>query len=149
MAKGINIKVSRDRLLTALTDKLNEVKENQADYLKSVSQYESDSKWHSELLKQHALKNSQLITEVNVNRYRSSDDKWVVELLVEIPKSDVVEEPIEPKAPYKGGRGYGRNYLSNDYDDLVADLTNAIRMLEMSDEDTVSTATYASVSRYL
>jgi hypothetical protein len=59
------------------------------------------------------------------------------------------EEPTEPTPPYKGGRGYGRNYVSNDYDDIVADLTNAIRMLELSDEDVVSTATYASVSRFL
>ncbi len=149
MAKGINIKVSKDRLLTALTDKLNEVKENQADYLESVSIYESDSKWHEDLLKQHALDNKHLITEVNINRYRSDDNKWVLELLCEIPKSKVPDAPIEPKAPYGGGRGYGRNYVSNDFGDIVADLTNAIRLLEMSDEDTVSTATYASVSRYL
>jgi hypothetical protein len=54
-----------------------------------------------------------------------------------------------PTKPYGGGRGYGRNYVSNDYDDIVADLTNAIRMLKLSDEEVVSTATYASVSRFL
>ena len=149
MAKGINIKVSRDRLLTALTDKLNEIRFNQEKYLEQVSQYEADKIWHTELLKQHALKNSHLIEEVNLSPYRSTSDKWVMELVYVIPKSDTPEAPIEPKPLYKGGRGYGRNYVSNDYDDLVADLANAIRMLEMSDEDTVSTATYASVSRYL
>jgi hypothetical protein len=39
--------------------------------------------------------------------------------------------------------------VSNDYDDIVADLTNAVRMLRLSDEEVVSTATYASVSRFL
>ena len=149
MSKGINIKVSRDRLLTALTDKINEIKNNQEKYLEEVSQYETDVKWHEGLLKQHALDNPHLINEVNLSKYRSTDDKWVMELVYEIPKSKTPDAPIEPKPPYKGGRGYGRNYVSNDYDDIVAYLTIAIRLLEMSDEDTVSTATYASVSRYL
>ena len=149
MGKGINIKVSRDRLLTALTDKINEIKNNQEKYLEEVSQYETDVKWHEGLLKQHALDNPHLIDEVNLSKYRSTDDKWVMELVYVIPKSKTPDAPIEPNPPYKGGRGYGRNYVSNDYDDIVADLTNAIRLLEMSDEDTVSTATYASVSRFL
>lgn len=149
MGKGINIKVSRDRLLTALTDKINEIKNNQEKYLEQVSQYETDVKWHEGLLKQHALENPQFIDEVNLSKYRSTGDKWVLELVYVIPKSKTPDAPIEPTPLYKGGRGYGRNYVSNDYDDLVADLTNAIRLLEMSDEDTVSTATYASVSRYL
>ncbi len=149
MGKGINIKVSRDRLLTALTDKINEIKNNQEKYLEEVSQYETDVKWHEGLLKQHALDNPHLIDEVNLSKYRSTGDKWVMELVYVIPKSKTPDAPIEPTPPYKGGRGYGRNYVSNDYDDIVADLTNAIRLLEMSDEEVVSTATYASVSRFL
>ena len=83
------------------------------------------------------------------SRWQSDDTITVFEITVKVDNDKLPTEPEEPTPPYKGGRGYGRNYVSNDYDDIVADLTNAIRMLELSDEDVVSTATYASVSRFL
>ena len=149
MSKGINIKVSKDKLLGALQDKLNEVHSNQALYEAGVKTHQDNWKDYEEAIKKIALKNLNSITGVIKSRWQSDDTITVFEITVKVDNDKLPTEPEEPTPPYKGGRGYGRNYVSNDYDDIVADLTNAIRMLELSDEDVVSTATYASVSRFL
>ena len=149
MSKGINIKVSKDKLLGALQDKLNEVHSNQALYEAGVKTHEDNWKDYQEAVKKIALKNLNQVTDVVKSRWQSDDTITVFEITVKVDSDKLPTEPEEPTPPYRGGRGHGRNYVSNDYDDIVADLTNAIRMLKLSDEDVVSTATYASVSRYL
>ena len=149
MSKGINIKVSRDKLVTALKEKLSEVCLKQTLYEGAVKTHEDNWKDYQEAVKKIALKNLNQVTDVVKGRWQSDDTITVFEITVKVDNDKLPAEPKEPTPPYRGGRGYGRNYVSNDYDDIVADLTNAIRMLEMSDEDVVSTATYASVSRFL
>ena len=149
MGKGINIKVSKDKLVTALKEKLSEVCLNQSLYEKAVETHKDNWKNYEEAIKKIALKNLDSVTNVTPARWQNDDDFTVFEITVKVDNTKLPTEPKEPTPPYKGGRGYGRNYVSNDYDDMVADLTNAIRMLKLSDEDVVSTATYASVSRYL
>jgi hypothetical protein len=56
-------------------------------------------------------------------------------------------EPEAPKPPFQS-QGYGRNYIGG-FEDRLAEIQNAIRVLSMSDEEVVSTSTYQSVSRYL
>jgi hypothetical protein len=149
MGKGINIKVSKDKLVTALKEKLSEVCLNQSLYEKAVKTHKDDCKDYQDAVKKIALKNLNLVTDVTKSRWQSDDTITVFEITVKVDNTKLPTEPEEPTPPYKGGRGHGRNYVSNDYDDIVADLTNAIRMLKLSDEEVVSTATYASVSRYL
>jgi hypothetical protein len=149
MGKGINIKVSRDKLLGALEEKLSEVHSNQALYEAGVETHKDNWKNYEEAIKKIALKNLDSVTDVTPARWQNDDNFTVFEITVKVDNTKLPTEPKEPTPPYKGGRGYGRNYVSNDYDDIVADITNAIRMLRLSDEEVVSTATYASVSRFL
>ncbi len=149
MGKGINIKVSKEKLLIALEEKLSEVHSNQALYEAGVETHKDNWKNYEEAIKKIALKNLDSVTDVTPARWQNDDNFTVFEITVKVDNTKLPTEPKEPTPPYKGGRGYGKNYVSNDYDDIVADLTNAIRMLKLSDEDVVSTATYASVSRYL
>jgi hypothetical protein len=148
-SKGINLKVSKDKLVTALKEKLSEVHSNQALYEAGVETHKDNWKNYEEAIKKIALKNLDSVTDVTPARWQNDDNFTVFEITVKVDNTKLPTEPKEPTPPYKGGRGYGKNYVSNDYDDIVADLTNAIRMLKLSDEDVVSTATYASVSRYL
>jgi len=101
------------------------------------------------IIKKIALKNLDLVTDVVKSRWQSDNTVTVFEITVKVDNDKLPKEPVEPTPPYKGGRGYGRNYVSHDYEDIVADMSNAIRMLEMSDEEVISTATYASVAKYL
>ena len=148
-SKGINLKVSKVKLLTALKEKLSEVHTKQVDYLHQVKVYEALKKDRETQIKKIAIKNLDLITDVSERLHWGVENVSVFELRLELPNTQVPAALEEPMPPYKGGRGYGRNYVSNDYDDIVADITNAIRMLELSDEDTVNASTYANVAKYL
>ena len=147
--KGINLKVAKVKLLTALKDKLKEVHSNQALYEAAFETHKNKVKDYEEAIKKIALKNLDLVTGVTKSRWQSDEAVTEFEITVKIDNSKLPTEPEEPMPPYKGGRGYGRNYVSNEYDDIVADITNAIRMLELSDEDTVNASTYANVAKYL
>jgi len=146
MSKGINIKILKSKLLGALEEKLRLVETTQAEYEHQLKISEEEEKDYKEQVKKIVLSNPQFMGEVSHN-WRGNGN--IFEIVVEIPLSLMPPEVKTPTQPYGGGRGYGRNYVSNNYDDIVADLTNAIRMLKLSDEEVVSTATYATVSRYL
>jgi len=148
-SKGISIKIYRVKLLTALKDKLKEVESNQALFEAAVKTHESNCKDYQEAIKKIVLKNLDLVTGVTKSRWQSDEAVTEFEITVKVDSNKLPTEPEEPTPPYKGGRGYGRNYVSNDYHDIVAEMTNAIRMLELSDEEVISTATYASVAKYL
>jgi hypothetical protein len=148
-SKGINIKIYRTKLLTALQDKLDEVQSNQALYEAAVKTHKDIWEDYQNKVKKIALKSIDSVTNVNESRWQSDDNFKVYSFDVKIPVSQLPEQPEEPIPPYRGGRGHGRNYVSNDYEDIFADMSNAIRMLKLSDEEVISTATYASVAKYL
>jgi hypothetical protein len=148
-SKGINIKIYRTKLLTALQDKLDEVQSNQALYEAAVKTHKDIWEDYQNKVKKIALKSVDSVTNVSESRWQSDDNFKVYSFDVKIPVSQLPEQPEEPIPPYRGGRGHGRNYVSNDYEDIFADMSNAIRMLKLSDEEVISTATYASVAKYL
>jgi hypothetical protein len=112
----------------------------EADYSKALD------KWKADFMKSviASVKNGKAkpdsVTERN-HRWGSAsqDDKTtVVELTLNIPKSVLTEQPERPE-------------LYNEWEwkqDREA-LENAIRVLEMSDQEVVSTGTYHSVVKYL
>jgi hypothetical protein len=148
-SKGINIKIYRTKLLTALQDKLNEVQSNQALYEAAVKAHKDIWEDYQNKVKKIAVKSIDSVTNVTESRWQSDDNFKVYSFDVKIPVSQLPQQPEEPIPPYRGGRGHGRNYVSNDYEDIFADMSNAIRMLKLSDEEVISTATYASVAKYL
>ena len=147
--KGINVKIYRTKLLTALQDKLDEVQSNQALYEAAVKTHKDIWEDYQNKVKKIAVKSIDSVTNVTESRWQSDDNFKVYSFDVKIPVNQLPEQPEEPIPPYRGGRGHGRNYVSNDYEDIFADMSNAIRMLKLSDEEVISTATYASVAKYL
>ena len=117
----------------------------------AYSKYEDDHKaWNEEVAK-IAYANFDITStskkSVTTRNAWGNDDSIRVDVEVEIDKSKV---PTEPKAPenHFGSSGYGRTYIGN-FEERISEMQNAIRILNMSDEEVVSTSTYQSVSRYL
>lgn len=150
MSKGISVKVARVKVLEALMSKLDDMEFEQAKYKADVEQYEKDRDNWKDAVAQIAFANFD-ITSANkknvVVRNWGNEDYTRVEVEVHIDNNKLPEEPKHPKNPFDV-RGHGRNYIG-DFDDRKADILNAIRILQLSDEDTVNTATYASVAKYL
>ena len=150
MSKGISVKVARVKVLEALMSKLDDMEYEKAKYDSDVQQYEKDRDNWKDAVAQIAFANFD-ITSANkknvVVRNWGNEDYTRVEVEVHIDNNKLPEEPQRPKNPFDV-RGHGRNYIG-DFDDRKADILNAIRILQLSDEDTVNTATYASVAKYL
>ena len=135
----------------SLEIKVEEMKNQQMNYDLLVSKYESDyADWKNKVAQiaythLDSVKDKQ--KTISVRNAWHSDDKIRVDVEVEIDKTLLPAEPEAPKNPFQTS-GYGRNYIGN-FEDRLAEITNAIRVLSMSDEEVVSTSTYQSVSRYL
>ena len=70
---------------------------------------------------------------------------WCLLLHQPYPHFAVVDESKLPKEPE-------RDYTiihSSEYNDTVAEIENAVRILKMTDEEVVSTSTYNAIARYL
>ena len=149
--KAINVKVARTKVIKALEVKVQEMQNQKMNYDLAYSKYEDDHKaWKDEVAK-IAYANFDITStskkSVTTRNAWGSEDSLRVDVEVEIDKSKVPAEPEAPKNVFQSS-GYGRDYIGN-YEDRIAEIQNAIRVLSMSDEEVVSTSTYQSVSRYL
>jgi len=149
--KAINVKVARTKVIKALEVKVQEMQNAQMNFDLAYAKFESDyADWKSKVA-QIAYANLDLVSDktktISVRNAWHNDDKTRVDVEVEIDKTLLPAEPESPKNPFQTS-GYGRNYIGN-FEDRLAEITNAIRVLSMSDEEVVSTSTYQSVSRYL
>jgi hypothetical protein len=149
--KAINVKVARVKVIKALEIKVEEMKNQQMNFDLAYAKFESDyADWKSKVA-QIAYANLDSVSDksktISTRNAWHNDDKIRVDVEVEIDKTLVPAEPESPKQPFQS-QGYGRNYIGG-FEDRLAEITNAIRVLSMSDEELVSTSTYQSVSRYL
>jgi len=151
MSKGINVKVKREKIIEALMSKLDDMEYAQHQYNSAKEKYDEDTKKWKDTVAQIAIAHMDITANIGDNT--SITSHWYdgessrIEVSVTVPNSKLPEEPSSPDNPFQTS-GYGRNYVGN-YDDRKADILNAIRILQLSDEDVVSTATYASVAKYL
>jgi hypothetical protein len=150
-SKAINIKIARTKVIKALEVKLEEMSNQKMNYELLESKYETDHKEWKDKVAQIAYVNFDIASAskkaVSIRNAWGNDENIRVDIEVEVAKDKIPAEPEAPKNPFQTS-GYGRTYIGG-YEDRVAEIQNAIRMLSMSDEEVVSTSTYQSVSRYL
>lgn len=151
MGKGISVKVQRVKMIDALMGRLDDMEYQKAQYDIACNKYEEARRDYKNAVADVALKymtkEKDLSERTSVRHTYLISDAMHIELAIEVPADKLPEEPKCPDNPFQS-HGYGRNYIGN-YDDRKADILNAIRILQLSDEDIVSTATYAAVAKYL
>ena len=150
MAKAISVKVSRLKVIDKLKAKLVEMQKMKEIYEEEQKNYELNHNFWKDQVAKIAYANFD-ITKANKKsvsiRNWHNDNTTRVEVEVELDSETLPSEPKRPTDPF-GNCGYGRNFIGG-YDDRVADIINAINILEMSDEELVNTSTYAHVARFL
>ena len=136
--KAINVKIATPKIITALEASLAKLEAdyatqeaNEAKYLKAVE------KWKKDLL-DFALANIKKSFNLRTN-YRSYNDTLNIDFDLTVSEKDL---PTEPE------RGFEFIHAST-YRESKKELSNAIRILKMTDEETVNTSTYNAVSEYL
>ena len=138
-SRAISVKVATPKVISALQTKLATVKSDYANqglaeeaFQVAYNQYKAD-------LTAYALKHIDLATNfrTNVRTYNSN----AVNIDFDVPQN-LEGYPTAPE------RGYTVMY-ENDYKSTVEEISNAIRILQMTDEETVSTSTFKTIAQYL
>lgn len=139
MARGITIKVPTAKLLAQLEAKLTEMDKERDSYATRKAAYNKTiTDWEQAVItKAKKSLSSASNTSVSMNHWGASTIK--VEFIFtpdNLPARPKYEDLVDPNTSYK---------WKEDYEEL----SQAIRLLKMTDDEVVSTATYRSVTRFL
>jgi hypothetical protein len=137
-SKPISVKIATTKVIKALETRLAKLEadykkqdENEAKFQKSIE------KWKKELFS-YAIANISKAENLRTN-YR----EWTKNLNVDFDLTVKEGEfPAEPQRDFE-------QIHQHTYREMKEEMENAIRILKMTDEDTVSTSTYNAIARYL
>ena len=137
-AKAINVKIATPKIIKALEASLAKLESdyatqeaNEAKYLKAVE------KWKAEVFT-FALANAKKSFNLRTN-YRSYNNTLNIDFDLTVNEKEM---PAEPERDFE-------LIHASTYRESKKELSNAIRILKMTDEETVNTSTYNAVSEYL
>jgi hypothetical protein len=135
--KSINVKIATTKVITALETKLAQLKKDKANQKVNEERYnKAHEKWRKDVAKL-ALSAINKAEDLSANvRYNGS-----VNVDFNLPKG-AIDLPTEPEKDFE-------SFHEWQYKEMVDEIENAIRILKMTDEETVSTSTYNTIARYL
>ena len=135
--KSINVKIATTKVIKALETKLAQIQKDKANQATNEERYnKAHEKWSKDVAKL-ALNAINKAESLSANlRYNG-----MINVDFNLPKG-AIELPAEPQKDFD-------TYHEWQYKEMVDEIENAIRILKMTDEETVSTSTYNSIARYL
>lgn len=142
---AVNVKVSVKKLIAALNAKIAECKKlvaahekAEADFKKAREKYNADVKKIS--VKNHAVQN------VTIRNYNCPEGMVIVEAEYLVPKNNIPVEPERAEVP-----GFMESSWRNTTSTVaqIAEMENAVRLLQMTDDEFVNASTYKSICKYL
>ena len=136
--KAISVKIPTQRVITALEKRLAELEanyktqdENEARF---ILQYEA---WKKEI-GEWAIANFSKSENLRTN-YRNWNNTLNVDFDIVVKESDF---PVEPDKDYE-------TIHQHSYREMKEDITNALTILKMTDEETVNASTMKQIAKYL
>jgi hypothetical protein len=137
-AKAINVKIATPKIITALEASLAKLETNYATQKENELKFENAMEaWKAEVLS-FALDNIKQAFNLRTN-YRSYNDTLNIDFDLKVSEAQMPPEP-EREVEF---------IHASTYRESKKELENAIRILKMTDEETVNTSTYNAVSEYL
>ena len=138
-AKAINVKIPTSKVIAGLEQALATLELDWANQATNEAKYEKAREvWH-EALKEFAIANISKAENFRTS-YRSYNNRLNIDY--DIIVSSEKDMPVEPE------REYEQMHIHN-YREAKKEITNAIRLLKMTDEEVVSTSTYNAIAEYL
>ena len=137
-SKPISVKIATAKVIQALETKLAQTK---ADYAKQ-DEYEAKYKEAQEAW-QKEIGTWALGQFSKAQNLRTNYRQWSNNINVDFDlPTDGTDFPIEPERSFEV-------IHRHTYNEMVEEIENAIRILKMTDEETVNTSTYNAIARYL
>lgn len=138
MSRQITVKVATAKVIKALETKLAKVKKDYTEQGANEAKYEkAREKWRKEI-QEYAIANIK-----KAENFRSNYRAWNNNLNIDFDL--VVKESELPKEPQ---REYEQMH-QHTYNEIVEDITNALTILKMTDEETVNASTMKQIAKYL
>ena len=136
--KSISVKIATPKVIKALETRLAELETNYANQEANEAKYtKAFEKYNKELIA-YAVSHIKKAENFRTN-YRSWNNTLNIDFDLTVTESEL------PKEPQREFEQMGRhNYLEQ-----KQEIENAIRILKMTDEETVNTSTYNAIARYL
>ena len=136
--KAISVKIPTQRVITALQTKLAQL---EADYTKqdeNEATYQIAYKAWQTQLANWAIEHFSKAENIRTN-YRSWNNTLNVDFDIITKETNFPAEPVKDFEVIH----------QHSYREMKDEMENAIRILKMTDEETVNTSTYNAVARYL
>jgi hypothetical protein len=136
--KSISVKIATPKVIKALETRLAELETNYANQEANEAKYtKAREKWQKELTA-YATANIKKAENFRTN-YRTWNNTLNIDFDLTVSPSDL---PTEPERDFE-------QMGSHTYREQKQEIENAIRILKMTDEETVNTSTYNAIARYL
>ena len=136
--KAISVKIATPKVIKALETRLTKLQADYASQEANEGKYnKAMEKWRKEVAKfamSHFAKAENLRTN-----YRSWNKTLNVDFDLTVNEADFPKEPEKDFVTMH----------QHTYSEQKNEIENAIRILKMTDEETVSTSTYNAIARYL
>ena len=136
--KAISVKIPTQRIITSLEQALNKLELDYTSQEANEANYQiAYKKWQKQLA-DFAVANFAKAENIRTS-YRSWNNTLNVDFDIISKEADFPKEPV---------RDF-ETVHNHTYKEMKEEISNAIRILKMTDEETVSTSTYQAVARYL
>ena len=136
--KAISVKIATPKVIKALETKLAELNTNYANQEANEAKYQKAYEKYKKEVTKFAVDKIAKAENLRTN-YRSWNNTLNVDFDLTVTESEL------PKQPEREFEQMG----AHTYKDMKEEIENAIRILKMTDEETVNTSTYNAVARYL
>ena len=136
--KAISVKIATPKIIKALEQSLATLEVNWTSQEANEAKYEKARKaWQKEIV-EYAVANIKKAENFRTN-YRNYSSNLNIDFDLSVLEKDL---PVEPTKDYV-------TLHQHSYNEQKAEISNAIRILKMTDEETVNTSTYNAVAQYL
>ena len=136
--KAISVKIPTQRVITALEASLAKLEKDYATQGENEAKHtKAREAWKKEIA-EWAIANFSKAENLRTN-YRSYNNNLNVDFDIVVSEGQF---PAEPEKDFEV-------IHTHNYKEMKDEITNAIRILKMTDEETVNTSTYNAVARYL
>ena len=136
--KAISVKIPTVKVIKALETRLVELEANYKKQDENEAKYqEAYEKWQKEIAKWAVVQFSKA-ENIRTN-YRTYSETLNVDFDIKTKDSDF---PKEPERDFE-------QIHNHNYREQKEEMSNAIRILKMTDEEVVNTSTYNAIARYL
>jgi hypothetical protein len=136
--KAISVKIATPKIIKALEQSLATLEVNWTSQEANEAKYnKAMEKWKKEVI-DYAVANIKKAENFRTN-YRHWSNNLNIDFDLTVAEKDMPKEPEKDFVTLH----------QHSYNEQKAEISNAIRILKMTDEETVNTSTYNAVAQYL